>query len=1101
MPQLVAPLIVATKIIAANAILSAIATSVASAALTYGLGKLNKPKTPQAAPDQGLELFKRIRTDHPIEVLFGETATPGSLMWWGVRGTDNEFLEQVLCLSDYTCDSIQKVYGDGEELTFSSSLTSGYAPCTSHYLDEDDNPCLWVKVYLGDPDQTADADLVANYSEITTNFRGRGRAYAITRMKWNRDAFPAGEPNLLFVMRGASVYDPRLDSTVTGGSGTHRSDDPTTWEWSANNALIGAQYLQGWSQNGALTLGMGYSRDRIPAADVIAAANECDESVNLNAGGSENRYECHGSFLVGKSGRAHQANMELILAACDGEFDDGNGREFRIIPGVERTPVSLTVAWDDIVSTGRIQLEPDAEPAERINSILGQFTDPAANYELGDVPLRQVAAYVAEDAGQEYFDEPTILAATSYTQVQRIFKRRLERARAEKRVSLVLPLTYARLEKGDRVNFDATLRARLRLPDTVWSVEQRPTITADLKCEIVFRERPDTIGDWTPATDELSRTTTSVTGATLASLALTGVTATVVSLTQGGSTTPAIRVSWTASDARVNVAVLLTRLDGASPPSPASPLEVLSGGATGADGSVDIPVVSGAQYKVQYRILFNGRVTGLTTVEAALTAGAVVVPVGDISGLGDLAVEDTVDLGSGRIRDSGGTPIGDSAVLNTAVSIGVDGVLAGAGGGSVTLDGLGAGTLASLGFVTLGSNVRAADGTTTLGDSDLRNSAISIGVDGVLAGAGGGSVTLDGLGAGTLASLGFVTLGSNVRAADGTTTLGDSDLRNSAITVDGSGVLSGIGTASIVVNNAALVAGDIPNLPATILTSGTLPDARIQSTGVTQHQSSLALAGSQITSGTLDVSRVPTLTLSKISDAGTLAGKSTIDSAGLLSDGVVSTDKLANNSVDDDKVAANRAFVQEGAGVPTATARRIYNDTTNDVIWYDDGTNIRRISRQVLQDNLGTDTGVSGTAYEVVVAVEVPGLKELDILSIQNITINFQSPDEATSEAVVGEWAIGIVDASRAPGDAWIGTGTENIIADGRTITFQLDGANVVLNSDGSSGLILDVGAYRIPVAYEGTCHVCLLLKLTAATTDQILLAGTGTQMSVLISP
>ena len=229
--------------------------------------------------------------------------------------------------------------------------------------------------------------------------------------------------------------------------------------------------------------------------------------------------------------------------------------------------------------------------------------------------------------------------------------------------------------------------------------------------------------------------------------------------------------------------------------------------------------------------------------------------------------------------------------------------------------------------------------------------------------------------------------------------------------------------------------------------------------------------------------------------------KATIDSAGLLSDGVVSTDKLANNSVDDDKVAANRAFVQEGAGVPTATARRIYNDTTNDVIWYDDGTNIRRISRQVLQDNLGSDTGVSGTAYEVVVAVEVPGLKELDILSIQNITINFQSPDEATSEAVVGEWAIGIVDASRAPGDAWIGTGTENIIADGRTITFQLDGANVVLNSDGSSGLILDVGAYRIPVAYEGTCHVCLLLKLTAATSDQILLAGTGTQMSVLISP
>ena len=176
------------------------------------------------------------------------------------------------------------------------------------------------------------------------------------------------------------------------------------------------------------------------------------------------------------------------------------------------------------------------------------------------------------------------------------------------------------------------------------------------------------------------------------------------------------------------------------------------------------------------------------------------------------------------------------------------------------------------------------------------------------------------------------------------------------------------------------------------------------------------------------------------------------------------------------------------------------------MIWYDDGTNIRRISRQLLQDNLGSDTGFSGTAYKVVVAIEAPGLKELDVLQVTDITINFQSPNEATDAAVVGEWAIGIVDASRAPGDAWIGTGTENIIQDGRTITFQLDGANVVLNADGSGGFVKQQGVsggvdYRIPVAYEGTAHVCLLLKLTAATSDQILLAGTGTQMSVLISP
>lgn len=799
-------LIVVGKIIASNVILSTVATT----ALSFGLQSLFKPKSPQSGKDQGLELTKRITTEHPIEVLFGEIATPGNLMWWGIRGTDNEYFEQVICLSDYTCDSVQKVFGDGKELTFSSSLTAGYAPCTSHYLDEDGNPCLWIKIYLGDPDQTADADLVSNYTEITSNFRGRGRAYAITRMKWNRDAYPSGEPSLLYVMRGAPVYDARLDSTVTGGSGSHRSDDPTTWEWSANPALIAAQYMQGWSLNGSVFCGMGYSRTRIPDADLIAAANECEESVSINGGGAEDRYQAHGSFLVGKSGRTHGDNIQLVLSACDGELDDGSGREFRILPGVERDVVSLTVAWDDIVSTGSIQLDPSLEPAERINSVLGQFTDPDAVYQLGDVPLRQVAAYIEDDGGQEYYDETTLLATTSYTQAQRILKRRMERARAERRVSITLPMTYARLEKGDRVAFDAALTANLRLPDTKWRVEQRPTLTTDLTCEIVFREHPDSIGTWVPATDELSRTNTGLTGSTIASLGLSGVTASVVSLTQGGSTTPAIRLAWTASDPRVNVALLLTRLDGASPPAPVSPLELMNAMATGADGSVDLPVVAGAQYKVQYRTLFAGRVSGLTTVEAALTAGAAVVPVGDITGLGDLAVEDTIDLGSGFIRDSGGVALGDSDLLNTAISINSDGSLTGAGSGAVSISGLGFTGALNANYITNTNELTDGAG---LGDTAVWSSVTSI------------PTNLDSL-------------------------VGTEPILNTAITVDSSGVLSGIGTASIVVNNASLT-----------------------------------------------VANIPTLSLSKISDAGALAAKATIDSASLLDDSVVETAKIATNAV------------------------------------------------------------------------------------------------------------------------------------------------------------------------------------------------------------
>jgi hypothetical protein len=43
----------------------------------------------------------------------------------------------------------------------------------------------------------------------------------------------------------ASATIPRLDSTVSGGSGTHRWDDPSTWEWSENPAVCRYNWVRG----------------------------------------------------------------------------------------------------------------------------------------------------------------------------------------------------------------------------------------------------------------------------------------------------------------------------------------------------------------------------------------------------------------------------------------------------------------------------------------------------------------------------------------------------------------------------------------------------------------------------------------------------------------------------------------------------------------------------------------------------------------------------------------------------------------------------------------------------------------------------------------
>ena len=67
----------------------------------------------------------------------------------------------------------------------------------------------------------------------------------------------------------------------------------------------------------------------------------------------------------------------------------------------------------------------------------------------------------------------------------------------------------------------------------------------------------------------------------------------------------------------------------------------------------------------------------------------------------------------------------------------------------------------------------------------------------------------------------------------------------------------------------------LTNLNASNLTSGTIPDARIQSSGVTQHQASLSIGASQLT-GTIDDARLPSSITSDITGTAALATSVTI---------------------------------------------------------------------------------------------------------------------------------------------------------------------------------------------------------------------------------
>ena len=143
-----------------------------------------------------------------------------------------------------------------------------------------------------------------------------------------------------------------------------------------------------------------------------------------------------------------------------------------------------------------------------------------------------------------------------------------------------------------------------------------------------------------------------------------------------------------------------------------------------------------------------------------------------------------------------------TSVKNSLISIGSDGILSGAGGGTVTAAGI--------------SAVQTSLGNAPSG---ILNSSISIASNGTLSGAGGGQVTLSGVGftGDTNATYGAIA-GTNLKDSGGTV-LADSAVKNSAISISSGGVLSGGGGGTVTAAGISAVQTSLANAPAGILNS------------------------------------------------------------------------------------------------------------------------------------------------------------------------------------------------------------------------------------------------------------------------------------------
>lgn len=423
-----------------------------SAAISFVAGALLKP-APKAATSPTMAETSPAGTkvsqgdssgEHPI--LFGRTRI-GLVRELIACTHNNEFLYANYFATGHKCQAWHEVWLNDEKFSVADIVANGgFIPDStgSKYAG-----MVRFKFYLGDPNQAADPDLIAEVPEWTPDHRCAGLAYVSVRFLFGPTGpkpplFQEGLPNLTGILDGVcEAYDPR-----TGTTG-----------WTENPALLLAWYLC----NPVYGLGLDYNTAiRGPAPDypgeaaLIAAANVNDESVAKADGTTEKRYTANGVLM---SSLVPQDIIGKLLGAMHGKraFD---GETWMIYAGVYHTP-TITLTDDDLRAGMKVTTIKPKD--ELFNAVRGEYFAPENNWQLTDFPVYKSAAYAAID-GRVSYDDIDLPLTNSPSMAQRIAKIHLEQARRQISISAPCKFTAWRVAAGGTEMWTSARRAWTNKP-------------------------------------------------------------------------------------------------------------------------------------------------------------------------------------------------------------------------------------------------------------------------------------------------------------------------------------------------------------------------------------------------------------------------------------------------------------------------------------------------------------------------------------------------------------------------------------------------------------------------------------------------------------
>ena len=319
----------------------------------------------------------------PRKVVFGTTAMPLDLRYHETSGTNQEYVDYIIAVAAHKVASISQIWFEEKQAW---SLAGGVTSTYSGYLT--------VQVRT---EGTAGNFIAINGgSKWGSSRRLTGCAYVYLRIKRTGNSKKAESPlvsglpsRVTIIGEGAALYDPRKDSTVPGGSGTHRATDQTTWgaytdpDDCDNPVLQLLWWLIGWEINNKLSVGCGVPYTRIDMESFITAANICDESVALAPGGTQKRYRTSGTASDSDD------RMDIInnlLSCMNATLRDNAGK--LAVTVMKNDLADYVLDFDEGDMIGEFDWQQTRGLTENYNIARGRYVDPSNNslYQMVDYP-------------------------------------------------------------------------------------------------------------------------------------------------------------------------------------------------------------------------------------------------------------------------------------------------------------------------------------------------------------------------------------------------------------------------------------------------------------------------------------------------------------------------------------------------------------------------------------------------------------------------------------------------------------------------------------------------------------------------------------------